>query len=96
MNSVTDRTNGFLDAIEGKGFNIVAQQDAEGQSEVSMVLQRIFLQAHGDGLPFSEATDPTALGALAAANAAVSSTVQGFTAWTALLTSRQRWLPGNP
>ena len=36
MNSVTDRVNGFLDAIEGHGFEIVAQQDAKGNLEVSM------------------------------------------------------------
>lgn len=70
MNSVTDRTNGFLDAIEGKGFNIVAQQDAKGNLEVSMGIAEDLLQAHGDVVAIFGGNDPTALGALAAANAA--------------------------
>lgn len=70
MNSITDRTNGFLDAIEGKGFEIVAQQDAKGNLEVSMGLAEDLLQAHGDVVAIFGGNDPTALGALAAANAA--------------------------
>ena len=70
MNSVVDRTNGFLDAIEGKGFEIVAQQDAKGNLEVSMGITEDLLQAHGDVVAIFGGNDPTALGALAAANAA--------------------------
>ena len=70
MNSVVDRTNGFLDAIKGKGFNIVAQQDAKGNLEVSMGIAEDLLQAHGDVVAIFGGNDPTALGALAAANAA--------------------------
>lgn len=70
MNSVVDRTNGFLKAIEGKGFDIVAQQDAKGNLEVSMGLCQDLLQAHGDAVAIFGGNDPTALGALAAANAA--------------------------
>lgn len=70
MNSVVDRTNGFLDAIEGKGFNIVAQQDAKGNLEVSMGITEDLLQAHSDVVAIFGGNDPTALGALAAANAA--------------------------
>lgn len=70
MNSVVDRTNGFLEAIEGKGFNIVAQQDAKGNLEVSMGIAEDLLQAHGDVVAIFGGNDPTALGALAAANAA--------------------------
>ncbi|MDD2973120.1 MAG: sugar ABC transporter substrate-binding protein [Lachnospiraceae bacterium] len=70
MNSVVDRTNGFLDAIDGKGFNIVAQQDAKGNLEVSMGIAEDLLQAHGDVVAIFGGNDPTALGALAAANAA--------------------------
>ena len=62
--------NGFLDAIEGKGFNIVAQQDAKGNLEVSMGIAEDLLQAHGDVVAIFGGNDPTALGALAAANAA--------------------------
>ena len=70
MNSVVDRTNGFLDAIEGHGFEIVAQQDAKGNLEVSMGIAEDLLQAHGDVVAIFGGNDPTALGALAAANAA--------------------------
>jgi ribose transport system substrate-binding protein len=70
MNSITDRTNGFVDAIEGKNFNVVAQQDAKGNLEVSMGITEDLLQAHGDVVAIFGGNDPTALGALAAANAA--------------------------
>ena len=70
MNSCVDRVNGFLDAIEGKGFNIVAQQDAKGNLEVSLGIAEDLLQAHGDVVAIFGGNDPTALGALAAANAA--------------------------
>lgn len=70
MNSVVDRTNGFLDAIKGKGFNIVAQQDAKGNLQVSMGIAEDLLQAHPDVVAIFGGNDPTALGALAAANAA--------------------------
>lgn len=70
MNSCVDRVNGFLDAIKGKGFNIVAQQDGKGNLEVSLGIAEDLLQAHGDVVAIFGANDPTALGALAAANAA--------------------------
>lgn len=70
MNSVTDRTNGFLDAIEGHGFEIVAQQDAKGNLEVSMGIAEDLLQGNSDVVAIFGGNDPTALGALAAANAA--------------------------
>ena len=36
MQSITDRTNGFLDAIKESGveFNVVGQQDAQGNQQV--------------------------------------------------------------
>ena len=70
MQSVVDRTNGFMDAIKDKGFNVVAQQDAKGNLEKSMGLCEDLLQAHGDVVAIFGGNDPTALGALAAANAA--------------------------
>ena len=70
MNSVVDRTDGFLDAIDGKGFNIVAQQDAKGNLEQAMGIAEDLLQANGDVIAIFGGNDPTALGALAAANAA--------------------------
>lgn len=70
MNSVTDRTNGFIEAIKDKGFDVVAQQDAKGNLEESMGICEDLLQAHGDVVAIFGGNDPTALGALAAANAA--------------------------
>lgn len=70
MNSVTDRVNGFMDAIKDKGFTVVAQQDAKGNLEVSMGITEDLLQAHSDVVAIFGGNDPTALGALAAANAA--------------------------
>lgn len=70
MNSVVDRVNGFLKAIEGKGFEVVAQQDAKGNLEVAMGIAEDLLQAHSDVVAIFGGNDPTALGALAAANAA--------------------------
>ena len=70
MNSVVDRTNGFLDAIKDKGFNIVAQQDAKGNLEQAMGIAEDLLQANPDVVAIFGGNDPTALGALAAANAA--------------------------
>jgi ribose transport system substrate-binding protein len=70
MNSVVDRTNGFLDAIKGHGFNVVAQQDAKGNLQRSMSICEDLLQAHSNVVAIFGGNDPTALGALAAANAA--------------------------
>ena len=70
MNSVVDRTNGFLDAIKGHGFKIVGQQDAKGNLQVSMGIAEDLLQAHPEVVAIFGGNDPTALGALAAANAA--------------------------
>ncbi|MCI6660393.1 MAG: sugar ABC transporter substrate-binding protein [Peptoniphilaceae bacterium] len=70
MNSVVDRVNGFKDAIEGKGFEIVAQQDAKGNLEVAMGIAEDLFQVHTDVIAAFGGNDPTALGILAAANAA--------------------------
>lgn len=70
MQSVVDRTNGFLDAIKDHGFEIVAQQDAKGNLQVAMGIAEDLLQAHSDVVAIFGGNDPTALGALAAANAA--------------------------
>ncbi|HHY64680.1 MAG TPA: sugar ABC transporter substrate-binding protein [Clostridiaceae bacterium] len=70
MNSINDRERGFRDAIEGKGFDIVAVQDAKGNLEVAMGIAEDLLQAHSDVVAIFGGNDPTALGALAAANAA--------------------------
>jgi ribose transport system substrate-binding protein len=70
MQSVVDRTNGFLDVIKNKGFDIVAQQDARGNLNVSMNIAEDLLQAHPNVVAIFGGNDPTALGALAAAKAA--------------------------
>jgi ribose transport system substrate-binding protein len=69
MQSVVDRTNGFLDVIKGKGFTIVGQQDARGNLEIAMRLSEDLLQAHSDVVAIFGGNDPTALGALASAKA---------------------------
>ncbi len=70
MNSITDRTNGFLDAIDGYNFNIVGQQDAKGNLEIAMGISEDLLQGNEDVVAIFGGNDPTALGAMAAANAA--------------------------
>lgn len=70
MNSVNDRIAGFMDAIDGKGFTIVAQQDAKGDLPTSMGIMDDVLQAHEDIIAIMGGNDPTALGALAACKAA--------------------------
>lgn len=70
MQSVTDRTNGFLDAIEGKGFNIVGQQDCMGNLQLGNEKATDLLTAHPDVVAIFGGNDPTALGAFAACEAA--------------------------
>lgn len=72
MQSVTDRTNGFLDAIKDSGvtFNVVGQQDAQGNQQVSNEKATDLLTAHPDVVAIFGGNDPTALGAYAAADAA--------------------------
>lgn len=70
MNSVNDRIAGFMEAIEGKGFTILAQQDAKGDLPTSMRITEDILQAHPDIDAIMGGNDPTALGALAACKAA--------------------------
>ncbi len=69
MNSVVDRVNGFSDAIDGKGFEVVAQQDAKGNLEKAMKISEDLLQANSDVVAIFGGNDPTALGIMAAANA---------------------------
>lgn len=72
MQSITDRTNGFLEAIEKSGvtFNIVGQQDAQGNQQVSNEKATDLLTANPDVVAIFGGNDPTALGAYAAADAA--------------------------
>ncbi|MGN0413708.1 MAG: sugar ABC transporter substrate-binding protein [Lachnospiraceae bacterium] len=70
MQSVTDRTNGFLDAIEGKGFTVVGQQDCMGNQQLGNEKATDLLTAHPDVVAIFGGNDPTALGAYAACDAA--------------------------
>ncbi len=70
MNSINDRIAGFMEAIDGKGFNIVAQQDARGDLPTAMELMDDILQAQTDIVAIMGGNDPTALGALAACKSA--------------------------
>ncbi|MBQ6325880.1 MAG: substrate-binding domain-containing protein, partial [Clostridia bacterium] len=73
MQSVVDRTNGFLDAIEGHGFEVVAQIDCMGNQEKGNLNGTDALTAHPEAVAIFGGNDPTALGAAAAADAAGSS-----------------------
>jgi len=70
MNSINDRIAGFMEAIDGKGFTILAQQDAKGDLPTSMRITEDILQAHPRIDAIMGGNDPTALGALAACKAA--------------------------
>lgn len=72
MQSITDRVNGFLDAIEESGvtFNIVGQQDGQGNQQVSNQKATDMLTANPDVVAIFGGNDPTALGAYTAADAA--------------------------
>jgi len=69
MNSINDRIAGFMEAIEGKGFEIVAQQDGKGDLETSLGITEDIIQAHPDIIAIMGGNDPSALGALAAVKA---------------------------
>ena len=74
MQSVVDRTDGFLQAIEDSGveFNVVAQIDSMGNQEQGNLNDTDALTAHPDAVAIFGGNDPTALGAFAAAEAAGS------------------------
>ena len=72
MQSVVDRTNGFLDAIAGKGFNVAVQIDCMGNQEQGNLNGTDALTKCPDAVCIFGGNDPTALGAYAAAEAAGS------------------------
>ncbi len=74
MQSVVDRTDGFLKAIADSGvkFNVVAQIDCMGNQEQGNKNGTDALTAHPDAVAIFGGNDPTALGAYAAAEAAGS------------------------
>lgn len=61
-----DRENGFLEAIEGHGFNIVATFDAEGTVEKGQNITSDILQAHPDIDAIFSINDQAGMGAYAA------------------------------
>lgn len=72
MQSVTDRVNGFMDAIGKSGvtFNVVGQQDCRGNQQEAANNAEDLLNAHPDVVAIFGGNDPTALGAYSAAEAA--------------------------
>ena len=72
MQSVVDRTDGFLAAIEGKGFTVVSQLDSMGNQELGNENATDALTANPNAVAIFGGNDPTALGAYAAAEAAGS------------------------
>ena len=73
MQSVVDRTDGFLAAIEGHGFTIERQIDCMGNQEQGNLNGTDALTAVPNAVAIFGGNDPTALGAAAAAEAAGSS-----------------------
>lgn len=70
MNSINERIKGFEEAIAGKGFEVVARRDVQGDLSASLVAADQLLQEYPDVAAIMCGNDPTALGALVAANAA--------------------------
>ena len=76
MQSVVDRTDGFLAALEEKApgkFTVVAQIDSMGNQEQGNLNGTDALTANPDAVAIFGGNDPTALGAAAAIEAAGSS-----------------------
>ena len=61
-----DRENGFLETIEGKGFEVVATFDAEGTVEKGQNITSDILQAHPDIVAIFSINDQAGMGAFAA------------------------------
>lgn len=70
-----DRVTGFTDTLEGKGFTVVAQQDAEGKPDPGLQKTQDILQANPNIVAVFGANDQCGQGAYAAINEAGSSAV---------------------
>lgn len=70
MNSINDRIKGFEESIAGKGFEVVARKDTKGDLSTALAAADELLKEHPDVSAIMCGNDPTALGALVAANAA--------------------------
>lgn len=67
VQSVVDRTNGFLDAIVGNGFHVLAQEDAKADREVAYQVALELFRTYPNVVAVFGGNDPTALGILQAA-----------------------------
>lgn len=74
MNSIRDRVDGFEAAIENSNIEVIARQDAQGDLSTALSVTEDLLISNPDVDAIFGGNDPTALGALAAAQA------QGFSA----------------
>jgi ribose transport system substrate-binding protein len=70
MRSLRDRIDGFNEAIMGKGFTVVFLRDALGNSPTAQRHTEEMLQSNTEVIAIMGGNDPTALGALAACQAA--------------------------
>ena len=70
-----DRVEGFTETIDGKGFEIVDQQDAEGKPDPGLAKTQDILQAHPDLVAIFACNDQCGQGAYAAINEAGSSAI---------------------
>jgi ribose transport system substrate-binding protein len=68
--AATDRANGFLDAIKGKNFNVVAQLDGKGNTETAQSQADDILTANPKLIAIFGINDDSALGAYAAVTSA--------------------------
>ena len=69
MNSINERITGFEEAIADKGFEVVGRSDTKGDLNTALVAAETLLKEHPDVSAIMCGNDPTALGALVAANA---------------------------
>lgn len=69
-NSINERIKGFEKAIAGEGFEVVARIDAKGDLDVALPEVEEVLKNEPDVVAIMCGNDPTALGALVAANSA--------------------------
>lgn len=67
-NSISERIKGFEKAIAGNGFEVVARIDGKGDLDVAIPEVEAALQENPDVVAIMCGNDPTALGALVAAN----------------------------
>ena len=65
--SANNRINGFLDAIDQKGFEVVGRADAHGDKNTAIEVTTKLLQENADAKVVFAGNDPMAIGANAAA-----------------------------